>query len=327
MPDWTIGVEIELACRPGRTRADLAARTAARTGGAVRRVFHQQSEPSEVAGRPVFENLTLGFEVSDAAGRPVAAFVDDLTLQRDFDKAASPVHGWYRIVGDDGRLMRLAARLCSADDPLETVLEPLARAFGTAVQVHESGLRKVSDDRGASIAIAAPLPGERERPCEIVTAPIERDHERVLAALLADAAAEECFAPVEGAVHVHFDAARLKSAPVVARMIDLFGERAEALKRRFATNPHCVRLGPWPDPVTALARDEGFRRLAWPEAARALRQAGVGKYCDFNLANLAIGDPAKDTFEVRILPAGMTAGEIVEAADVFEAMLVECCGG
>ena len=184
---WKTGFEIELMAPPGVSRRDLADRVARRLRGEVRRFFHPQSEPSKVPGHPVFENLTLGFEVVDRVGARLAAFVDDLTLQLDLDRARAPLVGWYRVLADDPRLLRLAVRHCDPAADGAVVLDPLAALFGTEAVPHESGMVRIMDDRGASVAICAPLPGERERPCEIVTAPIECDHARVLGDLLAEA--------------------------------------------------------------------------------------------------------------------------------------------
>ncbi|HEX3919774.1 MAG TPA: amidoligase family protein [Caulobacteraceae bacterium] len=322
---WKMGFEVELMAPPGRSRADLAARTARRLGGTVRRFFHPQSEPSIVPGQPVFENLTLGFEVLDSAGRRLAAFVDDLTLQRDLDRQAAPRAGWYRIIADDGRLLQLTVRHCDAEAPLESVLDPLAALFGTATAPHASGMVRIEDARGVSVAIGAPLPGERERPCEIVTAPVEADHERVIQGLLEDACAEGFAVPVEGATHIHFDATPLRSAAVIARLVETLSLHGDALKQLVGVNPHCVRLGPWPDTLKALVLTPGFRALAWPEATEALSNVGLTKYCDFNLLNIALNSTSKYTFEVRVLPAHLDAAPILEAAALFEALLRWAC--
>ena len=59
---WKTGFEIELLAPRGKTRADLAHALAEKHGGAVKRVFYPQSEPSLAPGVQVFENLILGFE-------------------------------------------------------------------------------------------------------------------------------------------------------------------------------------------------------------------------------------------------------------------------
>ena len=65
--DWKIGVEIELLAPKGTSRETLAKRVAERVGGTVTRIFHPESETSAVPGQPVFENLTLGYRVTDAS--------------------------------------------------------------------------------------------------------------------------------------------------------------------------------------------------------------------------------------------------------------------
>ncbi len=322
---WKIGVEIELMAPPGRTRADLAERVAQRCGGRVRRFFHQQAEPSKAPGLPIFENLTLGFEVLDADNVRVCAFVDDLTLQRDLDRNAAPKSGWYRVVADDARMLRLVDRHCAAAAPLEYALDPLAALFGTEPERHSSGMVRIVDDQRRSVAIGAPLPGERERPCEVVTAPLESAHAEVLAALLADAATLGFFAPIEGATHLHFDAASLQSAPVIAALVDVLERHGDALKMLAGANPHCVRLGRWPEKLPALTQSAAFRALAWPQAQAALSQLGLSKYCDYNLLNIAAANRAKHTFEVRVLPVHLRAEPIVETALLFEALLRGCC--
>ncbi|MEZ5959347.1 MAG: amidoligase family protein [Hyphomonadaceae bacterium] len=324
MLSWKIGFEVELVAPRGVSRADLAARVAQRIGGKVRRCFHQQAEPSKAANVPIFENLTLGFQVSEG-DQHVASFVDDLTLQRDLDREARPADGWYRIVADDARILRLVCQHCDPAAPLETVLNPLATLFATTPQTN-AGMVRVSDDEGRSVAIAAPLPGERDRPCEIVTAPIERDHERVLEALLADARELGFAAPIEGATHLHFDASPLQSASAIAALVDVLWRHGNELKALLGVNPNCVRLGSWPETLPRLTKSERFRASPWPEAQAALRQVGLSKFCDYNLLNVALGTRAKHTFEMRVLPTHLTAAPIIEAAALFESLLRACAG-
>ena len=321
---WKTGFEIELLAPPGLSRRDLAERVAARRGDRVRRFFHPQSEPSKVPGRPVFENLTLGFELLDREGRRTAAFVDDLTLQADLDRNRAPLPGWYRILADDPRLLRLAMRHCDAEATRDTVMAPFAALFGTEPQTHATGVIRVVDERAASVAMCARLPGERERPCEIVTAPIETDHQAVLEALLGDARALGFTVPREGATHIHFDAALLRTAGVLAAIVDLFGGHRDRLRAMVGVNPNCIRLGNWPPELAALTTSAAFRAMDWPEARAALRPLKLTKYCDFNLVNLIAETPGKDTIEIRILPATLDARQILDAAMLFEALLRLC---
>ncbi len=318
---WKTGFEIELVAPRGLSRRDLAEKVAARTGGRVSRFFHPESEISKVPGRPVFENLTLGFRVTDSEGNWVASFVDDLTLRADCRREAAPKPDWYRIVGDDPRLLRLAARHCDAALPLEDVLQPYAALFGQEVQFADGGMVRVSDEKNASLAIGAPLPGERERPCEIVTAPIERDHHAALDALLADARALGFTIPREGATHIHFDAAPLQSARFLARFVRLGRGHRESLRKLVGVNPHCVRLGDWPPELDAFVFADSFAKLDWEEAKTALRSAKLAKYCDFNLKNMIDGGADKCTLEIRILPTLLDAEDILQATALFEAIL------
>jgi hypothetical protein len=322
-PNWTVGFEIELLAPRAHSRRDLAERVARLRGGTARRFFHPQEEPSEVEGKPSFQNLTPGFEALDGAGRPVARFVDDMTLQDGLDANAAALPGWYRIVTDDRRLLRLIMRQCDAEAPIDRVLVPVAGLFGTAPDVHPSGMVKVMDDRGASVAIAAPLPGERERTCEIVTPPLA-DDQAALEFLLGEARAAGFLLPREGATHVHFDAAPLASARAVVNVVNALSRHGEALKRLVGTNPHCIRLGRWPDRLLALVASPGFAALDWPAARKALADVGLTKYCDFNLVNLANADRAKHTFEVRVLPSSLDARPIIAAASLFAALLHWC---
>lgn len=127
--DWKIGVEIELMAPPGSTRLTLAQALADSQRGSVRAVLHQDSEPSKVPGQPVFYNLTQGFEALDATGRLIARCVDDLTLQANLNRQASPRAGWWRIVSDDERLLRLLALYTDASLGLPEALGALAPLF------------------------------------------------------------------------------------------------------------------------------------------------------------------------------------------------------
>lgn len=325
--NWKVGFEIELMAPPGVSRRDLAERVARRVGGRVVRFFHPESEHSKVPGTPVFENLTLGFRVEDAQGQWVASFVDDLTLQADFDKQARPKPGWYRIVSDEPRLLRLIERQCDPEAPLDQVLAPLAALYGVEVEAHPEGMMRVCDQRGATLAIGAPLPGERERPCEIVTAPIARDHHAALTALLDDARALGFGLPRESATHIHFDAKPLRTARFIARFVDIATRFRTQLRQAMQANPNCVRIGGWPPELARAVAKPGFADFTWDEVRATLIGLGLKKYCDFNLVNMVNQDPAKDTLEVRILPGMMDSAQILRSAAFFEALLRWCAQG
>ena len=323
---WKIGFEFELLAPPGVNRFDLA-HAAAGSGGSVERIFYPQAEYSAVAGRPVFETLTLGYKACGSDGSTLAKFVDDLTLQDDLDRSATPKPGWYRILGDDVRLMRLIGRHCSASAPIEAVLEPAAILFGGRLEANEQGYWKLVDSSGASIAMAVPLTGERERACEIISAPITDGHAQALDHLLKPARDLGFLLPSEGAVHLHFDAARLASPPIMRRLVRYFHDHRDALRTRLGPNPRCRRLGASPETLLETVDAPGFDQLPWEEARRRLAQSGLSKFCDFNIVNIVGMDPDKFTFEIRILPPALEADPVIVAAHHIAAILDELVNG
>lgn len=302
----------------------MAQRLARLHAGTVRRCFHLQSEPSAVPGMEVFHNLTLGYVVEDSEGRWQAKCLDDLTLQADLFKAAVPRDGWYRIVSDDLRILRLIQQQSDPDAALGEVLQPIAHLFGTRLVAGPQGMQKVCDRAGVSVAMVCPLPGERERPCELVTAPWESDQQARLEALLEVARGLGCLLPVEGATHIHFEGVQLRSASAVANLVNLLLAFGPLLKSLWQTNARCTRLGSWPEQLTALVNSAGFRERPWDQARRELAEVGLTKYCDFNLANL-LRDDSFCTVELRVLPSGLRAEPIIRAGQMFAALLERAC--
>lgn len=317
---WRMGVEVELLAPPGQSRLELARAIAESYGAQLERFFHPQTEPSLVAGTPVFHNLTLGYRIAHPDQGWIASCVDDLTLQSDLNRECSPLPGWYRILSDDERLLRLVALHCTASDACGQVLEPLARLFGTAPQSGPDGLIRVDDQQGCSIAIAAPLPGERERACELVSAPMDRDHAQQLERLLGLARSLGFSAPREGATHLHFDATPLQSAGAIANLVHLWTTCGPLLKRLVGSNPYCRRLGEWPPELFQTVSAPDFRDLSWPEARARLGKLPLTKFCDLNLMNCIGGQPTKNTLEVRVLPVFLESGPLLRTAGLFEAL-------
>lgn len=315
---WRIGVEIELIAPVGRTRRDLALQLAG-PGGNVDTFFHAQSEPSLVPGMKAFESLTLGFLARDAAGVEVARCVDDVTLRDRLDAQAPAPPGWYRIVSDDHRLLHLIRRQGPADQGMQAALAPTAALFGTEPMRGPGGMLKVVDEIGSPICIAAPMPGERERACELVTPPIagDADFAAALESRLRVARGLGFSVPREAAVHLHLEAAQLERADAFANLVELLATWGDALKAWVRTNPACVRLGPIPDRLIEAVRAPDFRSLPWDHARERLAALEPSKYVDFNVKNLAHPRPDKPTFEVRVLPGAITAEPIVTAAGLF----------
>lgn len=269
---------------------------------------------------PIFHNLTLGYEVRDSEGHWRARCVDDLTLQHDLQKSAAPRPGWYRIVSDDVRLLRLIESQSDPEASIDKVLEPVATLFQTELVSGPGGMKKVVDRAGASVAMACSLPGERERPLELITPPWESDQRSRLQEMLSLLEQEACGVPHEGATHIHFDGSLLRQASTVANLVNLWSHHGDALRARWGTNPHCTRLGKWPQELRSEVNSSGFLELDWAQARERLAALPLTKYCDLNLLNLITERP-HCTVELRVLPSGLRAGPIIEAAEEFVGLL------
>jgi hypothetical protein len=357
-----IGVEIELIAPPGVHRGVLARRVARASGGAARRVFHTDSEPSLVPGMGHFWHLTPAWEVTDADGAPVASFVDDITIAEDLrrEQATAPrpgprgprgVDDLYRVLSDAPRLLRLVARHSDPEAPFARSLDEVARLVGTSVET-VGAVRRLRDEGGASIAMAAPLAPGRERPCEIVTAPLTADHETALEALLRPARELGFTVPVESAAHLHVDGARFRSAHAFSNLVRLFGHWREALHVLLETNPACTRLAPLPPALLALVETDPLLELTpsgsdsrsgsdsgsgpgtgrggdahdrrWHRLQQAAAGTGLVKYADVNLTALLTDAPVRDTVEVRILPGSLDTSAITDRAGLVERLLDRC---
>jgi hypothetical protein len=315
-----IGFEIELMAPPGRSRRSLAYDLAGRLGGRIRPVWHHDSEPSLVPGLGRFLHLTQGFEVLRADGSPLCTLVDDITLKDGLDARTPAPPGWHRILSDDPRLLSLLDAQCDAGAPLGEVLDPVAALWGTRAQMVADVVR-LDDLSGATVALAAPQGGERERPCEIVTPPLSENHAEALEELLEPARDLGFTVPNEAAVHLHLDGAPFRDPRVLANVVLLFAHWREPLRELLQTNPACRRLAPLPGPLVSAAGADH------PETDRLRKAATEGeltKYFDVNLTQVLTDTPFRDTIEIRILPGAIDAGEIVHRAALVELLLDRC---
>lgn len=316
------GFEVELLAPAGFDRQVLADTLAARHAGRVRRSFHTDSEPSAVPGVGVFRHLSPAFDVVDAAGAPVARLADDITLTADLVGTTTQAghRGWYRVLCDEPRLLRLIERSADPDAALPDVLTSVAGLFGTRVELL-GGAARVNDATGATIAVAMPLPAGRERPCEVITPPVVADHGRVLDDLLAPALDLGFTVPAEAAVHLHLDGAPFRRPAAFANLVRLFGYWREPLWAALGTNSACRRLAPLPAELLQLVERGG---QSWAELREAARGIGLTKYADVNLTQLVAARPVRDTVEVRILPGSIDASSIVRGAALVEGLLLRC---
>jgi hypothetical protein len=313
------GFEVELMAPPGLSRRTLALDLAGRCGGRVRPVWHHDSEPSLVPGLGRFLHLTQGFEVIRGDGRPLCTLVDDVTLIAGLDPRASAPSGWFRILSDDPRLLRLLATHSDPGGTLGAALDATAQLWGSTVQWHD-GVYVLDDPGGATIALAAPQGGERERPCEIVTPPLAHHHGGALEELLGPARELGFRIPHEAAVHLHLDGAPFRRPRALANVVRLFAGWRDPLRTLLGTNPACRRLAPLPDPLVAAAAGEPTT-----DGLRAAAKAGeLSKFFDVNLTQLLTDTPIRDTVEIRILPGAIDADEIVNRAALIELLLDRC---
>ena len=332
------GFELELLAPAGLGRRDVAERIALDHGGEVRRTFHTDSEPSLVPGMGHFWHLTPGYAVHGADGALLATLVDDVTITADLrpgqaatgDGSTRRPHvdeHSYRVLSDDARLLRLVAERTSPDTPFARVLDDVAVLFGTSVETL-GAVRRLRDRAGASVALATGLAEGRERPCEVVTPPLRRDHEAALEALLRPARELGCTIPVEAAVHLHVDAAPFRSAPALANLVRLFGHRRDTLRTVLGTNPACTRLQPLPPALVALVDQVPAGGAPatgdWPRLQAAASGTGLTKYFDVNLTAVLTDRPVRDTVEVRLLPGALHATEVTERAALVEGLLARC---
>ncbi|BCJ40842.1 hypothetical protein GCM10010168_48590 [Actinoplanes ianthinogenes] len=313
------GFEIELMAPPGASRRTLAMDLAGRCGGSVRPVWHSDSEPSLVPGLGRFLHLTQGFEVLRPDGALLCTLVDDITLLAGLDPKAPPLPGWFRVLTDDARLLRLLARHSDPAGTIGTALDEVAALWGSRVQQF-GGVYRLNDAGDVTIALASPLGGERERPCEIITPPLTTDIEESLEELLAPARELGFTIPYEAAVHLHLDGAPFRAPHALANLVRLFAHWREPLRAVLRTNPACRRLAPLPGPlVDAVAKNPTYDDL---RAAAA--EGELTKFFDVNLTQLLTDTPIRDTVEIRILPGAIEAGPIVDRAALVELLLERC---
>lgn len=318
-----MGFEVELLAPKGLSRRSLADSLAQSTGGSVQRSFHADTEPSLVQGRPVFNHLTAAFDIVDGGGAALCRLVDDVTIQSDLDPKAPAEDGWYRILSDDRRLIRLIERHIDPNAQASEVLEPVAELFGATVEARSAGRFRLDNSDGATVAMVTPQMGERDRVCEIISTPLVGDIEQQLELLLQPARELGFTIPAEAAVHVHLDAQPFRSADRFASLVHGFGSDRAGLWSAVGTNDACRRLGPLPDELVEAVGDPSFGSRSWDDIEAWLKTLALTKYSDLNLMKLAQRSSDKDTVEIRVLPGSIDAGTILDGVAQLQS-LVSC---
>lgn len=311
-----VGIEFEWLAPKGLSRQTYAQYLATQIGGSVHHFWHTQVEPAKVPGTPIFHNLTQGFSILNAQGDKIAHTVGDLTIQAQLDRSQPAKPGWNRIVSDDIRLLLLTARHAPAMGDLYTSLQPVADMFGTQPQRHDSIVR-IEDEYQSSIVLGAPMPGERERVCEVVSGIIENPTLQDIDMLIYPAKKLGFTIPIESATHIHFCARPLQKARTLKNLILLLHKYRWVLRDIVQTNERCLRLGSWPQELFSVINDTAFGQLPWNEAKAKLIGLPLTKFCDFNIKNLIHGFSSKNTFELRILPGLMDSKPVMDAISLF----------
>lgn len=301
-----VGIELELLAPAGTTRRALAEAVATRVGGEVVSNWHLDSEPSAHPDFEVFRHLTPAFDVLDADGDEIVRLVDDVTLQSDLDRRAPSPPGWYRVVSDDTRFLRMLGGRLSLDLGDTERVAAIAADFGLLCEDKGDALR-LHDNSGASVALISGVPGGRSRGAECISPPLNGDQVAGWFDLVAGAATELGFlVPEEGATHLHYDAELFREPQAFQRVVWAFGEDHELIRERFGTNPNCRRLGSLPPALVELVSSAAYDELTWDEiAAKARGIEAVTKYADVNLLHLVTEKPKIPTVEFRMLPSSL----------------------
>jgi hypothetical protein len=320
------GFELELLAPVGRSRFDLAHALAERIEGRVRYGLKYISEGLYRPRTPICD-LTLSAVVEDSSGRALFTLVDDVTIKADLDPHAPTSDGLFRIVIDELRLaLWLEARAPVEKPHPEALLDPLLTVFSGELQSQGEGHAKhpahrpAVDPWGNTLAVVALYPGQRERVCEVVTAPLFREEREETIALVLSTALELGFSiPHEAALHLHLDAAPWQDARRLRTLITEVTSLRKLLYRELAPNPNCTRLGAFSLELVRAAQshaDDDFQALA--DRIEGTRPT---KYCDVNILGVIRKKPRQPTLEVRCLPMGLSPKEIFHSVHTVEGLL------
>ena len=258
------GFEVELLAPAGSDRQVLADELAARLGGRVRRLLPHGLRAVGRAGRgrlpaPV-ARVRRGRRRRASGG----------AARRRHHHRGGPApgapgrRGWYRVLCDDARLLRLVERHADPDAPLATVLEPVAELFGRARRGHRPrgpGRRRRAGDRRRGDAAAGRAASGRARSSRRRSTATTRRRSNGCWCRRASSASPSRGRPPCTCTSTGHRSAGRRPSPTSS---GCSGTGGEALWAALGTNPACRRLAPLPD---------GAPRPAWRRAAYA-RGAG-----------------------------------------------------
>ena len=314
------GAELELLAPAGSSRSVLAQELAVSVGGRVQTNWHLDSEPSAHSKISLFHHLTPSFDVV-VDGSLYARLVDDITIRSDLDAKHRSELGWGRVVSDDPRILRMISdRL----NPIGATFHEVSSAkevLGLTCIEHEHAIKMV-DSSGASVALLAGVPGERERVCEVISPPLADQLPGWLDNVTGTAAGLGFVVPAESATHFHYDAEPFRDLEVFRRLVWNFVEHGDMIRQRFRTNPNCSRIGQLPSRLLDLVDSDEYGNKSWKDVASTVRaMKGVVKYLDVNLTNLVAEDPKVDTVEFRMLPGSISGQDLREMLVLVDAIV------
>lgn len=283
-----VGLELELLAPPDKSREDLARALARQAGGALRRGWKYHGHGLLEDGRPDC-HLTPAWHV-DALG---TSFVDDPTIVDDLTPGAPPL----RIARtDDVRLAAFIERTCDVD------FRALVKTFG-AVAADDGFV----DPWGQPLVRWHAVSSQRLRVTEVVLPPLApRTLATTLRHVMKTARDLGFLVPKEAAVHAHFDAAPFRSTAALRRLVLAWTAQRDAWRARFEPNPHCRKLGPFPEHVVRVAK-EATDDMDFETVAAGMLLGGLHRAVDVNLLGLVEKFPKQPTIEVRCLPGSLDA--------------------
>ena len=314
------GYELELLAPIGETRHSIASHLAQYYSCQPVPIFHRESDyrPHHIHSAS-FYCLTRGFYLERPSGFWLKV-VNDMTISNQINLDNDEETDWYHLLADDIRLVDLIISHCDPGAGPKEILDPIASLFRTSVEKNGS-LYQVAGPRSSLVCFAHHLFKDRNRICEIVTAPITTLHREILLDLTTKVQEKGCIIPTEAAFHIHYDATDFCSPALLLRLIRYFHVWSQTIKRIVPPNPHCRRLGAYADDVVNYAFARSNEDKPWEEVVASLKSAGATKFCDFNFVNILNGHPTKMTFEVRITPMTFNVDALVAATDFFHQFL------
>lgn len=318
-----VGYELELLAPIGLTRHSVAQAFAQKLQLQMKPCFHRESEFWPGDQSTPFYCLTKGFELSNQ-DKWHFRFINDMTIRHSLDPAVQESPEWYHLLTDDIRFIDLINIHCHAGDHADQILKPIANLYKTDVH-SENGIYSVTGQKSKLICGAHTRMADRNRICEIVTAPITENHQDKLDEIVTLAASLGCVVPREGAFHIHFDGTAFANTATLLRFIRYCHVWSGVLKMLIPPNPYCTRLADYSPEILQYAFNTENEKKSFDQTVIELKSLAPTKYCDFNFTNILTGNPDKFTVEVRVIPMMLDAAALGGASDLYMSFMNFIC--